>query len=1424
MSRRNGPAEAAAAHAPRPRTGLAALLDMQTLILRDIAAGHPAAALAERLCDLAEQHAPGRIASLMRMRPDGRLGVLAAPAAPAPLRAALDGLQPGPGAGSCGVAIHTGAPAMVEDAATDPRWQDLRGIAATHGIRSCWSHPIRQGGRVLGTFALTGPDRALPDPATGRMLEHCTAIAGSILLLAELQEERERQDRRLRRVTGFNAMLAQANQLAASRPDQAALYDGICRIAVQHGGVRLAWVGAPDATQQFQVFAAAGATGFLAQVFVTADPALPEGRGLSGIAWRDARTIVRQRFAPDTMLGSWLEAARSFGLGAGAAMPLRLRGQPVAVLHVYADEEGVLDAELVALLEELAGTVGRALEALDQERRFHRLAGLHAALLAEGEVLLEAQSDAEMLRRTCERLADGALFHLAWVARPDEEGVLRRLAGAGPGLSDLIRLRVTLADTPPSVTARCWLADKTEYHNHLPDDPGLARLFEVFRVTGWRSVIAVPIHRGQALFAVLVLGSREAGLFDAELMALCERIAQLLGRGLDAFDLKEALERERGRQFQLARHDALTGLPNRLQFEEHLARALARSRRQDRPLAVCLLDLDDFKPVNDSFGHAAGDTLLRQAAGRLREGLRRSDLIARLGGDEFVLAIEDLGTATVLPALLDRMNEALARPFDLGEGRSVRIGLSMGVAVAPDDGDEPDLLMRRADAALYAAKARKAARTENWRRWTPEIAQADPPALGLTDAYGPEAARLLSNAAALWPAIIGAFIAEFYRDLAQQPAAARVLGALSATEMEKLRAAQTRHLLHLVTPVLDREAVERAARPIGRTHALVGVDGALMVQAAGLLQTSLGEHLATRPLRPLERQNLMAAIALRLQDDSAAQMQAHSRTLAAFFDHLLGRAPAADAPWTDVVQGELDALAALPGIRGCGLMQPDAAGRFQVLASSSGFGLTFDRVRAATGLTPAISPDRPEGRGLTAAAWQSGELQTAANFLDDPRTAPWRAVARRFGVHSSAALPVKDADDRPVAVLTLLGAYPGQFESHALRHFCNGLAQRLWLLWRQRRAVAAAMVPEGTAQAWRRRLFAGGLVMHYQPLVDLRTGRTVKAEALARLVLEDGREVAPGAFLPVLGARDLDTLFRRGLAAALAQTAAWDAAGLSLGVAVNLPPSTLAQPDCAFWVAEALRQAGVAPERLDLEITEEQPVGAVESASAATLAALARLGVNIVMDDLGAGYSSLQRLRSLPFRAIKIDQGLVAGMRQAPLKTVGFLGALVQLGHDLEVEVVAEGLESVGMIEAAAFLGASVGQGYGLARPMPGDDLAGWLRDFRWPVDRADPRTPLGALALLWRASQREGAGLGPAVPCPVSRFIVRRGLAGGALDAAHRALHAAAAEGLRSPPYQAALHAMQRALVALALAEEAGEAEGAPPEDAARAVVPVGG
>ena len=292
----------------------------------------------------------------MRVGPDGRLHLLAAAGAAPALVAALEGIAPEPCAGAPSQAA---APVLVADARHDPRWAGQRAPAAAHGIRACWCLPVRRGGRVVGIIALARRHPACRARRDWQLLEQAAAVAGCLLQILELQdaqaaqqEAQRRQAGQMRRLTGFNAMLAQVNQLAAGRPDTAVLYEGICRIAVAQAGLRLAWIGAPDGGGVFHPMAAAGATGFLDAVFVSADPALPEGRGLAGTAWREARTVIRQRFAAEAEVAAWRQAAERFDLGAGAALPLMLRGVPQAVLHVYAAEEGILDAALVGLLED----------------------------------------------------------------------------------------------------------------------------------------------------------------------------------------------------------------------------------------------------------------------------------------------------------------------------------------------------------------------------------------------------------------------------------------------------------------------------------------------------------------------------------------------------------------------------------------------------------------------------------------------------------------------------------------------------------------------------------------------------------------------------------------------------------------------------------------------------------------------------------------------------------------------------------------------------------------------------------------------------------------------------------------------------------------------------------------------------------------
>lgn len=156
---------------------------------------------------------------------------------------------------------------------------------------------------------------------------------------------------------------------------------------------------------------------------------------------------------------------------------------------------------------------------------------------------------------------------------------------------------------------------------------------------------------------------------------------------------------------RVANHDGLTGLPNKLLFEDRLAQAIALARRESVHFAMLYIDLDGFKGVNDALGHAAGDELLKEVAVRLRGQVRESDTVARVGGDEFTVILPGVAERQVAEAIAAKIAAALGRPFELGESRDgVHIGGSVGVALYPADGANADELVGAADAAMYRAK------------------------------------------------------------------------------------------------------------------------------------------------------------------------------------------------------------------------------------------------------------------------------------------------------------------------------------------------------------------------------------------------------------------------------------------------------------------------------------------------------------------------------------------------------------------------------------------------------------------------------------------------------------------------------------------------------------------------------------------------
>jgi diguanylate cyclase (GGDEF)-like protein/PAS domain S-box-containing protein len=154
----------------------------------------------------------------------------------------------------------------------------------------------------------------------------------------------------------------------------------------------------------------------------------------------------------------------------------------------------------------------------------------------------------------------------------------------------------------------------------------------------------------------------------------------------------------------IAYHDILTGLPNRLLVSDRLKQALANAGRTNQSLAVCYLDLDGFKPVNDIYGHSAGDKLLIEIAKRMLETVRGNDTVGRLGGDEFVLLLVGLESDAECQFVLQRVIAAINSPICIDGTIEVILGASIGVTLFPSDSSEPDTLLRHADYAMYHAK------------------------------------------------------------------------------------------------------------------------------------------------------------------------------------------------------------------------------------------------------------------------------------------------------------------------------------------------------------------------------------------------------------------------------------------------------------------------------------------------------------------------------------------------------------------------------------------------------------------------------------------------------------------------------------------------------------------------------------------------
>jgi len=210
------------------------------------------------------------------------------------------------------------------------------------------------------------------------------------------------------------------------------------------------------------------------------------------------------------------------------------------------------------------------------------------------------------------------------------------------------------------------------------------------------AVTAEPAHKLRALQS----GAKDFVSKPLDMAEVLMRVHNMLEVRL----LHEA-SRNYGKQLEaLALNDPLTGLANRRLLTDRMAMALVHAQRNSSAMAVVYLDLDGFKQINDTLGHAVGDELLKMVAGRLLTTVRQEDTVARLGGDEFILALWHVSGSDYAARVAERAIEVIAQPYEI-EGNIVSITVSAGVSIYPDHGEDADTLMKSADLALYAAKS-----------------------------------------------------------------------------------------------------------------------------------------------------------------------------------------------------------------------------------------------------------------------------------------------------------------------------------------------------------------------------------------------------------------------------------------------------------------------------------------------------------------------------------------------------------------------------------------------------------------------------------------------------------------------------------------------------------------------------------------------
>ncbi len=1019
---------------------------------------------------------------------------------------------------------------------------------------------------------------------------------------------------------------------------------------------------------------------------------------------------------------------------------------------------------------ELSMSLEQNLRLLQSNGRNRYLETMYKALSSVGEVVLGAKTASDVLCGSCSALVQYPFFVGVGVVSFDRRGAAELKAIDGSGDKEAISIvREDPRILESSFLRLIWdngepLAD--DHLRHRSKDP----LWQLCERYGWHSCLGLPLEVSGTRRGVVFIVASEAAVFHGEMLDLCRRLTQLIGRGIAEIELKNRLDHALERESRLARVDPLTGLPNRLVLDQTLDDFFRRSEKYSTRFVVGVIDLDNFKPINDTFGHLCGDEVLREFSRRLKGALRPSDFVARLGGDEFVVVLEIENPSESLEDLLGRLEVTYARAFKIGEDKNYTyLQISLGVAIYPEDGTDPDVLLRRADAALYQSKANKIRRKSWWERWrAEEVSALEDDDTSNSVGLGPlRRTSLYSNSTVVLPILerraIGLMAA-----LGRSLRTGDRIGHFSEFGFRSLTDLILSYLGIVVSGVDPGSERERLERDLGNIFAYMGISFSEVVSLMDRYEKSVSSSLKSVELEVGSQRDVLEFLDLIVRQGLRAQFKTTRSTIATCRQVTNDASVLERWDWQRSLSGIFQKILLIPGMNFLCTLSMDAEGELTLDESSDSGTTNYENLLK---LFEHSSYDA-ERNSFFSDGWRNLTIVTTnfeIGYLTDGN-------ADESRVRSVAAVPLYDSAMKPVSLLILAGRYLDMFDAPLGRQLLLAIQSRLSTLYQTLGDINGDTDPTKEMRRWRNAMYADGLEMYFQPIVDLKTGELKEVEGLARLILPDGSIVGPNMFIPIFNSRELEYLLKKGAEKAISDVEELSAVVGDVSLSINIHPKSLTQSGLADWLKDLIQNSSIGSSRLKLELLESDELlnsPRIEE----TLAEIRELGVTLAMDDFGSGHSNIARLREIEFNGVKIDQLVLRGVYKDPLRVLDLLGMAITLGRDLGLEVTVEGIEDLGSLEMAAHLGAHRGQGYVIARPMPKSAFTAWYHGFV-PMRRTRSiRYSLGALASHWRFMHTNVNLVTEENLCPLQLFIENRGLTNLPLSEFHRAFHAAVEE-----------------------------------------------